>query len=128
MRRALADAGRRAVEVDRLIVAAPDVPTPEACRRLARRALGPHGLTVAVLTVAIESDDADVLARRAADSLAVPAADVSDPGVADGEGLAVCVALGPDGRTVALCLDRQPGRISGQQHPGDEADDGTAQQ
>lgn len=49
--------------------------------------------------------------------------------VADWE-LAVCVGVGRDGTTVALCLSRsgQPRRGSGQQRPGQQADDGPAEQ
>jgi hypothetical protein len=120
VRRALADAGRRAVEVDWLIVAAPVAPAAEACRRFARRALGPHGLNVPVRGLAFGSHAADSLAGAAARSL--------DKDPAEGWRLAVCVGLGPDGRSVALCLDpapvRAPGRPSDRQRPRDEADDG----
>lgn len=120
MRRALADASRRAFEVDRLIVAAAVAPTAEACRLFARRALGPHGLAVPVRGLTFESRHADTLANAAAEALE------QDP--AEAWRLAVCVGLGPGGRTVALCLDREPGRISGQRCPGDEADDRAPEQ
>ena len=128
MRRALAGVGRKAFEVDALVVAAPLVPTAEACRSLARRALGPHGAQVPALGVAVAGDDAEVLAMGAAANLEAAAA-MEGAAVEDWE-LAVCVGLGPDGTTVALCLSRsgQLRRESGQQRPGDEADDGPAEQ
>ena len=105
MRRALAAAGRKAVEVDVLCVAAPLAPTAETCRRLARRALGPHGSGIAALGVAVAGEHADDLALAAAAHL--EAADTSnEASVAEGWALAVCVGLAADGTSVALCLGR----------------------
>ena len=105
VRRALAAAGRKAVEVDALCVAAPLAPTAEACRRLARRALGPHGSGIAVLGVAVTGDHAEDLAMAAAAFM--EAADTSnEASVAEGWALAVCVGLAVDSTTVALCLGR----------------------
>lgn len=105
VRRALAAAGRKAVEVDVLCVAAPLAPTAEACRRLARRALGPHGSGIAALGVAVAGDHAVDLALAAA-AFMEAADDSSEASVADGWELAVCVGLAADGTTVALCLGR----------------------
>ncbi len=106
MRRALAAAGRKAVEVDALCVAAPSAPTAEACRRLARRALGPHGSQVPALGVAVADVDAEALALAAAAFVEAAAAVGARRRCAEGWALAVCVGLGPDGTTVALCLVR----------------------
>lgn len=105
VRRALAAAGRKAVEVDVLCVAAPLAPTAETCRRLARRALGPHGDGIAAFGVAVIGDHAEDLAMAAAAYL--EATDAShEASVAGGWALAVCVGLAADGTTVALCLGR----------------------
>jgi hypothetical protein len=105
VRRALAAAGRKAVEVDALCVAAPLAPTAEACRRLARRALGPHGSEIAAFGVAVASEHAEDLAMAAAAYL--EAADTSNEvSVAEGWALAVCVGVAADGTSVALCLGR----------------------
>jgi hypothetical protein len=122
VRRALAAAGRKAVEVDALVVAAPLVPTAETCRRLARRALGPHGEGIAAIGVAVAGDRAEDLALAAAAYLG-SAATADGASVAEGWALAVCVGRAVDGTTVALCLCR-----SGQQRPGQQADDGPAEQ
>jgi hypothetical protein len=112
VRRALAQAGRKAVEVDGLCVAAAVAPTAEACRRLARRALGPHGSAVPVLAVAITTDRTEAIGGHRADAIAtgaaavVEAAAVGDGASVEDWALAVCVGLGADGTTVALCLER----------------------
>lgn len=112
MRRALAAGGRKAVEVDALVVAAPLVPTVEACRSLARRALGPHGAGIPALGVAVAGDRADAVAGDDAEALAMGAAAVleaaadTDAMAFGGWELAVCVGVGRDGTTVALCLTR----------------------
>jgi hypothetical protein len=115
VRRALADAGRKAVEVDHLVVAVPLIPPAADCRVFARRALGPHGADIPVLAVAFAVDDAATLAAQAAG--------VMQRRSATDWAMAVCVGLGTDGSTVALCLDR-----SGRHRPGDVADGGTRQQ
>jgi hypothetical protein len=145
VRRALADAGRKAIDVDALVVSAPLVPTAEACRGLARRALGPHGAGIPALGVAgagdrakaVASDEATAVASDEATALAMGAvaalqgATIMAASAVHSWELAVCVGHGRDGRTVALCLSRRPGgqgRGSGQQRPGEEADDGPAEQ
>jgi hypothetical protein len=121
VRRALAEAGRKAVEVDALVVAAPLAPTAEATRRLARRALGPHGSQVPALGVAVAGEDAEALAMGAAAVLEAAAA--MDAMAFKGWELAVCIGLAVDGTTVALCLSQ-----SGQQRLDEVADDGPAEQ
>jgi hypothetical protein len=137
VRRALADAGRKAIDVDALVVSAPLVPTAEACRGLARRALGPHGAGIPALGVAGAGDRAKAVASDEATALAMGAvaalqgATIMAASAVHSWELAVCVGHGRDGRTVALCLSRRPGgqsRGSGQQRPGEEADDGPAEQ
>jgi len=100
VRRALADAGRRAVDVTALVVASPDPIPGDVLAAFARRALGPWGADVpsAVVTAV---GDADELAAVAAAEL--PAV-TSDP-VAVG----IVVGLAADGTTVALCLGRAAG-------------------
>ncbi len=105
VRRALAAARRKAVEVDALCVAAPLAPTAEACRRLARRALGPHGSEIAALGVAVTGDRAEDLARAAVAFMVTASDSEAVPAVEDWA-LAVCVGLAADGTTVALCLER----------------------
>jgi hypothetical protein len=105
VRRALAAAGRKAVEVDALCVATPLAPTAQACRRLARRALGPHGSQVPALGVAVADVDAEALALAAAAFMEAAAASDEAP-LPEGWALAVSIGLGPDGTTVALCLGR----------------------
>ena len=137
VRRALAGAGRKAVDVDALVVSAPLVPTAEACRGLARRALGPHGAGIPALGVVVAGDGAKAVASDGAEALAMgaaaalQAATIMDASALEGWELAACVGLGRDGTTVALCLSRRPGWQgpgSGQQRPGEEADDGPAEQ
>lgn len=112
MRRALAVAGRKAVEVDALVVAAPLVPTTEACRSLARRALGPHGAGIPALGVAAAGHHAEAVASDGTEALAMGAAAVLEAAAAmdvmafGGWELAVFVGVGRDGTTVALCLSR----------------------
>ena len=88
-----------------LCVAAPLAPTAEACRRLARRALGPHGSQVPALGVAVADVDAQALALAAAALVEVAAASGEAP-LPESWALVVSIGLGPDGTTVALCLGR----------------------
>jgi len=97
-RRALADAGCKAVEVDLLIIAARDEPTPVACATLARRALGPHGLETRTVGMAVATDKADELVADAVSSLAAS----QDTAWT----LAVAIGAGSDGTIVALCVRR----------------------
>ena len=98
VRRALADAGRRAVDVSALIVAATGPLEAEVLAAFARRALGPHGASVRCSSqVAAPRVDASELAASAAAGMS---GDLSP------DGIGIAVALGPDGTTVALCLGR----------------------
>jgi hypothetical protein len=98
VRRALADAGRRALDVEALVIATPPPLTPEAVATFARRALGPHGATVR-LDLVVETGDGASLAELAARR----APRARSPG-----GIVVAVGIGPDGTTVAVCLDGPP--------------------
>lgn len=97
-RRALADAGAKAVAVDLLIIAARDEPSLAACATLARRALGPHGLETRTVGMAIASDGADELVADAVESLAAQEDSAWT--------LAVAIGVGTDGTIVALCARR----------------------
>jgi len=90
------------VEVDRLVVASPSSLDDEALRSFARRALGPHGETVSVTALARADGRAVRLAMGAVRwACGQPGADWR---------LAVCLGLGRDGSSVALCLARGSGR------------------
>ncbi|CAN5617477.1 hypothetical protein BH24CHL9_BH24CHL9_04600 [soil metagenome] len=100
VRRALADAGRRAADCEAMAVASPDTLAPGVLARFARRALGPHGDRMPVRGVPVLEPDADILAARAAAELAA-----SGP---LHEGVGIAVGLGADGTAVALCLGNPP--------------------
>ena len=91
VRRAVADAGWRATDIDAIVVACPPPLEVDAVRRFARRALGPHGDAVA--SVALETeDDRDGLVARATRSR---------PGSARRW---IAVGITRDGTTVATCV------------------------
>ena len=100
VRRALADARRRAIDVVGVVVAAPPPLTLHAAQRFARRALGPHGDTVRLDLVVAEAGGGARLVELAADAAR---------SIEDGDGLWVAVGIGCDGTTVALCLERGRG-------------------
>jgi hypothetical protein len=106
VRRALAAAGRRALEVGAMVVATRDVLAADVPASFARRALGPPGERVAVR--ALRSDEPD--AARLADLAAI---ELSRVGMAR-DRIVMAVGIGPDGTTVALCL--------GEAHPGDRSE------
>lgn len=98
VRRALAAAGRRAVDVSGLTVAATGPLEAEVVAAFARRALGPHGATVRSRgLVTAPRGDADELAARAVAELS----DELSPG-----GIGVAVGIDDGGDIVALCLGR----------------------
>jgi hypothetical protein len=98
VRRALADAHRRAADVTLMVVAcAPPIPE-DAIASFARRALGPHGADVHVAGVAGTAADAEGLAAQAASELAARRTG-EDSGC-----VGIAVGLGADGTTVACCL------------------------
>lgn len=96
VRRALADAGRRAVDVTDLIVASPDPITTDVLAGFARRALGTRGADVCVSCLVRAAADAEALAAHAAAGM-TEALRLTD-------GLGLALGLGSDGTTVALCL------------------------
>jgi hypothetical protein len=100
VRRALADARRRGIDVVGMVVAAPPPLTLDAAQRFARRALGPHGDAVRLDLVAAETGDAARLAQLAAEAARSSL---------DSDGLWVAVGIGPDETTVALCVERGRG-------------------
>lgn len=93
VRRSLAAAGRRAVDVMVLVVVTDRPPGPEALARFVRRALGPHGASVSSSAV-IVAPDLDHQGRL----------DVARPTPAAG-GWVVVVALGPGPVATTCCLD-----------------------
>jgi hypothetical protein len=96
VRRALADAGRKAVDVEVLVLAMADPPPATVLRAFARRALGPHGEAVRMGCVNGDASEADALSALAADELATL------EGFAAGVGVAIGIA--PDGTSVARCV------------------------
>jgi hypothetical protein len=95
VRRALADAGRRAVEVSALVVVAEAEVPPDALDRFVRRALGPHGAAVAssVLVVAPDLGHAERLALA-----------IFEPATARHGSVVMAVALGPNDAATAACF------------------------
>jgi hypothetical protein len=92
VRRALAEARWRAVDVDVMVVATPPPLTLDAVGRFARRALGPHGATVGCE------------ARPAGESGAERLAGLALRTVPDRAARWIAVGIGSDGQTVALCV------------------------
>jgi hypothetical protein len=104
VRRALAAAGRRAVEVTDLVVASPEAIDPDTLARFARRALGPHGPSIATISLVSDAQDAEGLAARAAQH---PMGKMA-PG-----GVVVAVGIDERGDVVALCLGPAAGYLTG---------------
>ena len=98
VRRALADAGHRAVDVRHVVLVTRGPVGPDVLAAFVRRALGPHGATVRARGMAVVPP---VVAHQLA-ALAVPEADddISQDGVV------IAVGIGDDGDVVALCLGR----------------------
>ena len=94
VRRALADAGRKAFDVSDLLVVADRAVTGEALERFTRRALGPHGASVRAVASLAEGDDHDTRRRRAITSAPTPA-----PGQ-----VTIAVILGPGDAASVVCL------------------------
>ena len=102
VRRALADARLRALDVEVVTVVAPPPLTRLAVEGFMRRALGPHAAGVELLFVEADVPDAAGLTDHALGALA------PEHGR---RGIAVTVGIAGDGTTVALCLgpgDRRP--------------------
>ena len=97
VRRALADGGRRAMDVRALVLAAPPPLTLVQARRFARRALGPAGADVPIIVVDSDESTGEALADAAVAGLTA-----SSPRTG---GVAVVVGIGRDARTIALCVD-----------------------
>ena len=108
VRRALADARRRAADVTALVVATPSPLSEDAVRAFARRALGPAGERVAIEAVEASDPDAQRLASIAGSVAARRATS---------EGVSVAVGIDPDGTSVALCLERGPTGATGPSGP-----------
>lgn len=102
-RRALAAAGRKAVEVTELMVIADVVPAPDALARFARRALGPHGAGVRAT-----ARPAPGLDRATRESRLTELAARQARGVATAS-LIIAVCLGPGAWATALCLASRGG-------------------
>ena len=103
VRRALAQAQRRAVDVTALAIASPMAVEASALADFARRALGSHGVGIGLSATAPDGTaTADSLAESAADHMAV--SDLISHGVG------IAVGLDADGTTVALCVQRPKSR------------------
>jgi len=94
VRRALADAGCKAFEIDTVVVGAASVIPDPALRRFARRALGPRGDDVVIRQHVSATGGAEALATVALATLS------DNPGHGR---LWIVVGLAADGSTVALC-------------------------
>jgi hypothetical protein len=93
IRRSLAAAGRKAIDVTRLIVVA-DAPVPvDALGRFARRALGPHGASVALEPISVAGDRS----HEERIGIGLDARPVAG-------GLSVILVMGPDDVVSALCV------------------------
>jgi hypothetical protein len=100
VRRALAAAGRRAIDVEAMVVASSGLVPEDVLGTFARRALGPEAQRVAVSGLT-HSGDADALADVAVRDIAAGSSLL-------GRGVGIAVGLGSDGTTVALCVWRGP--------------------
>jgi hypothetical protein len=92
VRRALAAAGRKAVEVSALVVVTDTDPGAAAVARFTRRALGPHGGTIQPSVVVVEPDVPHE------ERLAM--AQHRHP---EAESVVITIALGPDTTATASC-------------------------
>jgi hypothetical protein len=97
VRRAIAAAGRRAVDVSALVIATQGPLDAEVVAAFARRALGPHGGVVRARGLAVQGNSAEALAATAAAKLG---ADLSS------DGIGIAVGIDDGGNVVALCLGR----------------------
>jgi hypothetical protein len=95
VRRALADARRRAADVESLAIAARPPLTRDAVMRFARRALGPFGADLEPVIVEALEPSAGALVDVAIRALSMEG---------EGQGLAVAVGISTDGTTIAVCL------------------------
>jgi hypothetical protein len=98
VRRCLAAAGRKALDVSDVVVVASTAPAPVALARFTRRALGPRGAVVRTTVHALP--DATHPTREAA---AVVVA-TSAPKASAGAGVVIAVCLGPGRQATAICL------------------------
>ncbi len=93
VRRSIAAAGRKALDVTRLMVVADAPVSAAALGRFARRALGPHGASVVALPVSVAGDQPHE--ERIEIGLDVrPVAG----------GISVILVIGPDDLVSALCV------------------------
>jgi hypothetical protein len=115
VRRALAAAGRRAMDVTTLVVASPEPIPADVVARFTRRALGPHGAVTQVSFHHPDATDAEALARHGSSRIPYLADSDRDDGsrssgaeasldVSSRSGVAVVVGLGVDGTVEAICL------------------------
>lgn len=102
VRRALADAGRKAAEVSTLVVVT-DADVPSDRRdRFVRRALGPHAERIEVVQHVV---DAVMHSARKDHAIGVASATMgSSVGPVAKDALVVMVVLGPGDQATALCL------------------------
>jgi hypothetical protein len=95
VRRALAAARRRAVDVGLMVVASPTPIADDRLASFARRALGPHGATVTIRSLVADATDAGLLADQATAAAPALSGDI-----------VLAIGLGLDGTTEARCLCR----------------------
>lgn len=96
IRRVLAAACRRAVEVSDVVVIADATPSPDTLGRFVRRALGPQG--EAVRSASIAMPESDHRARKAAGM-----------GSAARNGMTIAVVIGPGELVSVLCVEPPSG-------------------
>ena len=104
VRRALADAGRKAGDVRFVVVAAEDHIPSDVLRAFIRRALGPPADEVQALALTTDRDGPDARAEARADAMADLAADALRPLEVSATGVGLVVGIGVDGTTVARCI------------------------
>lgn len=108
VRRALAAAGRRAVDVQALSLVADVVPDPAALARFTRRALGPHGAGVTSIgrgAAGTSHEVRIVTATELAGGASGPGAGSgARPGEGSGGRVAIAVARGPGDALTVRCV------------------------
>jgi hypothetical protein len=96
VRRALAAAGRRALDVSTLLVASNEPIEADVLAAFARRALGPHGASIQATGLVSSEPEAVALATHAVA--------VATTTVTPRTGLVIAIGIAADGTTEARCL------------------------
>jgi len=98
VRRALAAAQHRAIDVTDFVLASTEPVAPDVLAAFARRALGPRGTDVRTTCLVDATTDATGLAAQAsATAAAIASSDI---------GLVIAIGVARDGTTEARCLGR----------------------